>query len=65
MKTKKQYPKPTVKVVAFKVEDGYTSYKLTHSIIDGDLFNSNNQENWTSGGSLFEGWGTTTSEIEN
>ena len=61
MKTKNQYTTPIVKVVAFKVEGGYASYKLAHNITDGDLFNSNNQEKWDTGDNLFEGWGTTTS----
>ena len=61
MMTKKQYTNPTVKVVAFKVEGGFQAYRLSHSVIEGDMFNSNNQENWSPGGSLFEGWGTATS----
>jgi hypothetical protein len=61
MKTIKSYIKPSVKVVAFRVEGGFQAYKLSHNITDGDLFNTSNQENWTSGGSLFEGWGTATS----
>ena len=61
MKTTKQYTRPIIKVIACQVEGGYGSYKLAHEITDGDLFNSSNQENWTSGNNLFDGWGTTTS----
>ena len=61
MKTIKSYIKPSVKVVSFRVEGGFQAYRLSHSVIEGDMFNSNNQENWSPGGNLFDGWGTATS----
>ena len=54
MNTKKQYISPILHVVTFKVEQGFNSYvKLSHSIIDNDLYNAQNQEKWYEGGSLF------------
>ena len=59
MNTKKQYTIPTVRVVDFKVEQGFGSFvKLSHSVVDNDLYNAQNQEKWYEGGSLFgdNGW---------
>ena len=54
MSTKKQYTSPMLRVVAFKVEQGFESFvKLSHSVVDEDLFNAQNQEKWYEGGSLF------------
>ena len=59
MNTKKQYTIPTVRVVDFKVEQGFDSFvKLSHSVVDNDLYDAQNQEKWYEGGSLFgdNGW---------
>lgn len=52
METKRQYTTPTLKVVAFKVEDGFQSidYSMRLSTSTppdaGSPFNGQNQENW-------------------
>ncbi len=55
MKTKIQYTAPTVKVVAFKVEDIFQSrgINLIHTPAPDDDYNANSMQNWTDGGGIF------------
>lgn len=62
MKTKKQYTAPTLKVVAFKVEDTFTSpLGLGPGIIESG-YNDKGMQNWNTGdesngnNSLFPRW---------
>ena len=54
MKTKIQYTAPTVKVVAFKVEDLFQSrgVNLINPVPD-DYYNDNSVQNWANGGGIF------------
>lgn len=54
MKNKNQYTPPTVKVVAFKVEDIFLSRGISLTSPEPvDNYNDNNIQNWSNGGSLF------------
>ena len=61
MKTKKQYTTPTLKVVAFKVEEGFQSIQYSMSLQSTSTppaesdFNSQNQERWGTGQDVFGG----------
>ena len=54
MKTHHSYITPTVSVVSFRVEEAFQSFiKLSHTPMDNDAYNAQNQQNWSEGGSLF------------
>lgn len=62
METKKQYLAPELTIVTFRVENGFTisgggDRKILSNQTPTNDYNDNNQQKWTNGGNLFDGWG--------
>ena len=57
---KKQYTAPVLTVVEFKAERGYAfsgmDLGLFRTDAEADIYNTQGQENWSTGGSLFDRW---------